>query len=131
MDESGPRVSAQSVPRYDETSDDDNYQAGFHAQSDHGELGVSQQPIVDRGPVRTYPQVRLAQMQDFQGDGNVMFNMFSDQVDELSRFYHWDEQETCRQARAHLSGTMIAYVRCAPFPPRKWEELKTLLMKPF
>ncbi len=28
-----PRVSARSVPGYDETSDDDNYQPGFHAQS--------------------------------------------------------------------------------------------------
>ncbi len=97
----------------------------------HGELGVPQQPTVDRGPVRPYPQVRLAQMQDFQGDGSVMLDMFSDQVDELSRFYHWDEQETCRQARAHLRGTALAYVRRAPFPTRTWEELKTLLMKHF
>ncbi len=59
-------------------------------------------------------------MQDFPGDGSVTLDMFSDQVDELSRFYNWDEQETCRQARAH-----------APFPPRTWEELKNLLMKRF
>ncbi len=70
-------------------------------------------------------------MQDFQGDGSVTLDMFSDQVDELSRFYNWDEQETCRQARAHLRGTALAYVRHAPFPPRTWEELKTLLMKRF
>ncbi len=53
---------------------------------------------MDRGPIRPYPQVRLAQMQDFQGDGNVTVDIFSDQVNELSQFYHWDEQETCRQA---------------------------------
>ncbi len=193
MGESIPHVSPRSVPRYDKTSDDDNYQPGFHAQSyydthepglahpdttrgcqewlsrrdwyeapnrpapaplprhgelgipqqpivdrgpaplprhgelgipqqpivdrgpaplpRHGELGIPQQPIVDRGPVRPYPQVRLAQMHDFQGDGSVTLNMFSDQVDELSRFYHWDEQETCHQARAHLRGTTHAYVR--------------------
>ena len=70
-------------------------------------------------------------MQDFQGDGSVTLDMFSDQVDELSLFYHWDEQETCHQARAHLRGTVLAYVRRAPFPPRIWEELKTLLMKRF
>ncbi len=70
-------------------------------------------------------------MQDFQGDGSVTLDMFSDQVDELSRFYNWDEQETCRQARAHLKGTALAYVRRAPFSPRTWEELKTLLMKQF
>ncbi len=41
-------------------------------------------------------------MQGFQGDGSVTLDMFSDQVDVLSLFYNWDEQETCRQARAHL-----------------------------
>ncbi len=70
-------------------------------------------------------------MQDFQGDGSVTLDMSSDQVDELSRYYNWDEQETCRQARAHLRGTALAYVRRAPFPPCTWEELKTLLMKRF
>ncbi len=130
-----PRVSTRSVPRYDETSDDDNYQPGFHAQPylgthepdlahpdvirgypewpsrcdwyeatnrpaaaplpRHREFGIPQPPVVDRGPVRPYPHVRLAQMQDFQGDGSVTLDMFSDHVDELSRFY---EQETCHQA---------------------------------
>ncbi len=92
-------VRARSVPRFDETSKDDNYQPGFHTQSylgthepglahpnvtrgyqkwsshrgcheasnrhapallpKHRELGISQQPIVDRGPVRPYPQVCL------------------------------------------------------------------------
>ncbi len=33
MGEGISRVSTRSVPRYDETSDDDNYQPGFHAQS--------------------------------------------------------------------------------------------------
>ncbi len=70
-------------------------------------------------------------MQDFHGDGSVTLDMFSDQVDDLSRCCHWDEQETCRQARAHLRGTALAYGRRAPFPPRTWEELKTLLMKWF
>ncbi len=60
-----------------------------------------------------------------------MLNMFSDQVDELSRFYHWDKQDTCRQARAHVRGTALAYVRSVPFPPCTWEELKALLMKRF
>ncbi len=82
-------------------------------------------------PARPYPQVHLAQMQVFQGDGTVILDMFSDQVHELSRFYHWDEQETYRQACAHLNGTMLAYFWCAPFPPRTWEELKALRMKRF
>ncbi len=96
-----------------------------------GEFGIPQQPIMDTGPVRPYLQVHLAQMQDFQSDRSVTLDMFSDQVDELSRFYHWDEKEACRQARAHLRGTVMAYVRCVPFPPCTWEELKTLLMKRF
>ncbi len=171
MSERVPRVSARSAPRYDETSDDDNYQPGFHAQSHlgahepslahpdvtgeyqerlshrdwyeapnrptpaplprHRGLGTPQLPIVDRGPARPYPQVRLAQMEDFQGDGIVTLDMFSDEVDVLSRFYNWDEQESCRQAQAHLRGTALAYVRRAPLPPCTWEELKTLLMKRF
>ena len=166
-----PCISVRSVPRYDETSDDDGCPPGFQAQPYLGthkpdlahpdvtrgypewpsrhdwyeitngptpaplprqrEFGIPQLPVVDRGPVRPYPQVRLAQMQDFQGDGSVTLDMFSDQVDQLSRFYNWDEQETCRQARAHLTGTALAYVRHSPFPPRTWEELKTLLMKRF
>ncbi len=47
--------------------------------------------------MRPYPQVRLVQMQDFQGDGVITLDTFSDQVEELSRFYHWDEQQTCPQ----------------------------------
>ncbi len=86
---------------------------------------------MDWGPAEPYPQVRLAQMQDFQGDGSVMLDIFSDQVDELSRFYHWDEQKTCQQARAHLRRTALTYVRRASFPPRTWEELKTPVMKRF
>ncbi len=128
MGEGIPCISARSEPRYDKTSDDDNYQPGFHAQPYAGtheldlaypdvirgyqelpsrrdwyeannwpmpaplplqrELGVPQPHVVDRGPIRPYPQVRLAQMQDFQGDGSVTLDMFSDQVDELSWFYN-------------------------------------------
>ncbi len=165
MGEDIPCISARSVPRYDETSDDDGYPPGFHTHEPNlahpdmtrgyperpscrdwykaahqptptplprtREFDVPQPHVVDRGPGRPYPQVRLAQMQDFQGDGSVTLDMFSYQVDELSRFYNWDEQETCRQARAYLRGTALAYVRRAPFPPCTWEELKTLLMKRF
>ena len=159
-----PCITARSVPHYDETSDDDNYQPGFHphpylgthepdlAHPDvirgyqewpsrrdwyratnrpvptplprHREFGIPQPTAVDRGPVRPYPQVRLAQMQDFQGDGSVTLDMFSDQVYELSQFYHWDGQETCRHTRAHLRGTALAYVRRAPFHHARGKNLK-------
>ncbi len=48
--ESVPRVSTRSVPRYEETSDDDNYQPGFHAQSYFGTYEPSlAHPDVTRG----------------------------------------------------------------------------------
>ncbi len=74
------------------------------------EQGVSQCPFDDWVPVRPYLQVPVAQMQDFQGDGSVTLDTFSDQVAELFTFYHWDEQETCHQNQSHLSGTMLAYI---------------------
>ncbi len=70
-------------------------------------------------------------MQDFQGDGTVKLDTFSGQVDEVAKFYHWNELETCCQACAHLRGTALAYVWCALFPPHTWEKLKALLMKHF
>ncbi len=50
MGESVPRVSVRSVPRYNETSDDDNYQPGFHTQSYYAthEPGLAH-PDVTRG----------------------------------------------------------------------------------
>ncbi len=50
------------------------------------EYDVPQPHVVDRGLGRPYPQVRLAQMQDFQCDGSMTLDIFSDQVNELSRF---------------------------------------------
>ncbi len=73
----------------------------------------------------------LVQIQYFQGDGTVAVDTFIDQVDELSRFYHWDEQKTNYQIHGHIRGTMLAYVRHAPSPLHKWEELKALFMKHF
>ncbi len=66
-------------------------------------------------------------MQYLLGGGSVTLDTFSDQVDELSRFYHWDEQETSQQARTHLRGTALGYVRHAPFPSCMWEGLQALM----
>ncbi len=82
-------------------------------------------------PARANPVAHLAKMQDFQGEGNDRLDSFFDHVEELADFYRWDERETCRQARAHLRGTALAYVKRAPFQPRSWEELKALLLKRF
>ncbi len=70
-------------------------------------------------------------MQDFQGEGSDRLDIFFDHVEELADFYRWGERETCHQARAHLRGTALAYVKQAPFQPRCWEELKALLLKRF
>ncbi len=82
-------------------------------------------------PTRPSPVAHLAKMQDFQGEGSDRLDAFFDHVEELADFYRWDERETCRQARAHLRGTALAYVKRAPFQPRCWEELKALLLKRF
>ncbi len=73
----------------------------------------------------------LAKMQDFQGELSDRLDSFFDHVEELADFYRWDGRETSRQARAHLRGTALAYVKRAPFQPRTWEELKALLLKRF
>ncbi len=55
----------------------------------------------------------VMQMQDFQGEDGVTLQQsdtFSNQVDKVSWFYHWDEQEACRQARVHLRDTTLAHV---------------------
>ncbi len=70
-------------------------------------------------------------MQDFQGQGSDRLDSFFDHVEELADFYRWDGRETFRQARAHLRGTVLAYVKRVPFQPRTWEELKALLLKRF
>ncbi len=82
-------------------------------------------------PPRPGPVVHLAKMQDFQGKGSDRLDAFFDHVEELAEFYRWDRRETCRQARAHMRGIVLAYVKRAPFQPRTWEELKALLLKRF
>ncbi len=77
------------------------------------------------------PVEHLAKMQDFQEQGSDRLDSFFDHVEELADFYRWDGRETYRQARAHLRGTALAYVKRAPFQPRTWEELKALLLKRF
>ncbi len=71
---------------------------------------------------RPGPVAHLAKMQDFQGEVSDQLDSFFDHVEKLADFYCWDGRETCRQARAHLRGTALAYVKRAPFQPRTWEE---------
>ncbi len=80
---------------------------------------------------RPVTMARLAKMDVFKGEKNYQLDTFFDQVEEFAAFFHWDERETCRQARAHLRGTALSYVKRTPFPPRSWDELKALLLKRF
>ena len=66
-------------------------------------------------------QHRLAKLDVFKGE----------KVEEFATFHEWDPMETCRQARTHLRGVALAYIRRTPLPPRDWTELKTLLSQLF
>ncbi len=56
MGESVLRINAWSVPCYNETSDDDNYQPGFHAQSYYG----TKEPLLAHPDVARGCQERLS-----------------------------------------------------------------------
>ncbi len=76
-------------------------------------------PAADRVmPHRPAPIARLAKIDAFKGEGNGQLDTFFDQEEEFAAFFHWGEHEPCREARAHLRGTALAYVKRAPFLPR-------------
>ncbi len=70
-------------------------------------------------------------MDSYSGQGSESLEGFFDQVEEYTAFYGWDGRDACRQVHAHLKNTVLSYVKCAPFAPRTWEELKALLLKHF
>ncbi len=74
---------------------------------------------------------RLAKLDTFKGENGEKLDDFIYQVEEFASFHAWDQIETCRQARTHLRGVALAYIRRAPLPPRMWEGLKDLLMRRF
>ena len=70
-------------------------------------------------------------MDVFKGEIGEKLDDFIFQVEEFATFHEWDPMETCRQARTHLRGVALAYIRQTPLPPRDWTELKTLLTRRF
>ncbi len=76
-------------------------------------------------------QPRLAKLDTFKGENGERLDDFVYQVEEFATFHAWDQIETCRQARTHLRGVVLAYIRRAPLPPRTWEELKDMLTRRF
>ncbi len=59
-------------------------------------------------------QPRLAKLDTFKGENGERLDDFVYQVEEFATFHAWDHIETCRQARTHLRGVALAYIRRAP-----------------
>ncbi len=76
-------------------------------------------------------QPRLAKLDTFKGENGERLDDFLYQVEEFATFHAWDQIGTCRQARTHLRGVVLAYIRRSPLPPRTWQELKDLLTQRF
>ncbi len=96
---------------------EDHYRAATAPRTPH-RVGVHAQP-------------RLAKLDTFKGENRETLDDFMYQGEEFATFHAWDQIETCRQARTHLKGVALAYVRRAPLPPRTSEELKDLLTRRF
>ncbi len=73
----------------------------------------------------------MAKLDTFKGENGERLDDFVYQVEEFASFHAWDQIETCRQARTHLRGVALAYIRRAPLPPRTWKTLKDLLTRRF
>ncbi len=73
----------------------------------------------------------MAKLDGFEGEIGERLEDFVYQVEGLAEFHSWDPVETCRQARTHLLGVALAYIRRTPLPPRDWTELKDLLTHRF
>ncbi len=107
-----PMHLRQEAPVYE-----DHYRAATAPRTPH-RVGVPVQP-------------RMAKLDTFKGENGERLDDFVYQVKEFATFHAWDQIETCRQARTHLRGVALAYVRRAPLPSRTWEELKDLLTRRF
>ncbi len=90
-------------------------------------------PMGPRHTARPAPPVqhRLAKLDVFKGEIGEKLDDFIYQMKEFATFHEWDPMETCRQAKTHLRGVALAYIRRSPLPPRDWTELKTLLTRRF
>ena len=92
---------------------------------------------VSVGPVghiaRPGPPIQhlLVILEVFKGEIGERLDDFIYQMEEFAAFDVWDPFETCRQARTHLQGVALAYIRSTPLPPRDWTELKDLLTRIF
>ncbi len=65
-----------------------------------------------RHTVRPGPTIqhRLAKLDVFKEEIGERLDDFIYQVEEIAAFHAWDPAETCRQAKTHLRGVMLAYI---------------------
>ncbi len=73
----------------------------------------------------------LAKLDTFKGENGERLDDFIYQVEKFAAFHAWDPVETCRQARTHLRGVALVYIRHVHLPPYDWQELKDLLTRRF
>ncbi len=106
----------------------------------HREMLLDDDPYgVPMGPGHTarpapppFPmQHRLAKLDVFKREIGEKLDDFIFQVEEFVTFHEWAPMETCRQARTHLRGVALAYIRQTPLSLWDWTELKTLLTRHF
>ncbi len=50
----------------------------------------------------------MVKMDSYSGQGSESLVGLFDQVEKYMAFYHWDEQETYRQARGHFKTTALS-----------------------
>ncbi len=74
-------------------------------------------------------QHQLTKLDVLKGEIGEKLDDFIYQVEEFAAFHVWDPVEACRQARTHLRGVALSYIRQFPLPLRDWAELKTLLTR--
>ncbi len=86
-------------------------------------------PAGPRPTVRLGPPIqhRLAKLGVFKGEIGERLDDFVYQMEKFAAFHAWNPVATWRQARTHLRGVALAYIRRTPLSQRDWTELKDLL----
>ncbi len=114
----GPVQSAMPLPQHAEVPPYDDY---YRVAAGPRHTVRSGSPI----------QHQLVKLDVFKGEIGERHDDFVYQVEGFAAFHAWAPVETCRQARTHLWGVALAYIRRTPLPPRDWMELKDLLTHRF
>ncbi len=82
-------------------------------------------------PARANPVAHLAKMKRLPGRGKRQVGLFLWSHRRVGWLLSLGRARNVPSGMYHLRGTALAYVKQAPFQPRRWEELKALLLKRF